>query len=97
VIIDNFNLLGTVGAFRPLEADTPLTVYPNAKLAFSIARQRFKMVAWKSGKISQIRGRFQHSQSLLGLVAETLKREHALAFSNAPCPGVSVAPYHSPP
>jgi len=35
----------------PIEADSPLTIYPNTKLAFSVPNQLFKMIC---GGISEI-------------------------------------------
>ncbi len=59
VVIDDLNIYRTGRSFRPLKAYSPLVVDANAVLAFAIASQGLKAVAWQGRKVLERGRRFQ--------------------------------------
>lgn len=94
MVIDDFNVFGAICSRRPLEADSPLLIDPNAVLAPSVAGQRLKPVAGKAGQVPQTECRFQNSQSLFGLMAEALETGNPFALGKAPSRLIPVVPDH---
>jgi hypothetical protein len=66
VVIDNFNIRRTGGAFWPFEANTPLVVDADAVLAFPAALQGLEPVSRQNGKVAEREGRFEPVQLQTG-------------------------------
>lgn len=96
MVINDLNVFGAVSSLRPLEADAPLLIDPNAVLALPVARQGPQPVAGQPGQIPQVDCRFQNAQSLFGLMAEALKAGNPFAFGKALGFPVPVASDHVP-
>ena len=66
VVIDNFNIRRTEGAFWPFEANTPLIVDTDAVLAFPAALQGLEPVSRQNDKVPESHGRFEPVQLQTG-------------------------------
>src|SRR5690242_5772804 len=73
VIISDLDVERRWGSVRPLEADAPLPVDTNAKLALAVAAQRFEMVAWQQRQAVPRHGVEQDPQAFLRLLFEGLE------------------------
>jgi hypothetical protein len=60
VIVNQFYIVSA--AVLPPEAQSPLTVYPNAPFASAIAKELLEAVAWKRSEIVECRGGIEHAQ-----------------------------------
>jgi hypothetical protein len=72
MIIDDLDIDGTGGTFRPFEANPPLVIDADAVLAVPVAPERFEPIAGQSGKVFQARCGFEPVESEFGLSPETL-------------------------
>ena len=80
MVVDDFHVFGTVGAFWPFETNTPLLVDTDAVLPLAIAAKRFKVVAGNGGKILQGCCRFKNAKAPLGLMAKGVELRDAFRF-----------------
>jgi hypothetical protein len=94
MIVDDFNQAGTDVALAPDETDAPLFVDPDAVLALPVAGQPFKAIAGQSREVSDIPGRVQTLEPVLGLPAERLKSLDALSHGEAFGTRIPVAQDH---
>jgi len=94
MIVDDFNQTGSDVALVPDETDAPLVVDPDAVLAPPVAGQPFKAIAGQSREVSDIPGRVQTLEPVLGLPAEGLKRLYALSHGEAFGTRIPVAQDH---
>lgn len=94
MIVDDFNQAGTDVALVPDKTDAPLVVDPDAVLALPVAGQPFKAIAGQSRKVSDVPGRIQTLEPVLGLPAEGLKRLDALSHGEAFGTRIPVAQDH---
>ena len=72
-------------AVRPLEANSPAIVDPDAVLTCSIANQRLEAVARQHHEGSFVWRGFQEFQSLVGLACERLKLADSVTGSEPSC------------
>jgi hypothetical protein len=94
MIVDDLNQAWTHVALVPDETDAPLVVDPDAVLAPPVAGQPFKAIAGQSREVSDVPGRVQTLEPVLGLPAEGLKRLDALSHGEAFGARVPVAQDH---
>ena len=80
MVVDDFHVFGTVGAFRPFKTNAPLLVDTDAVLPLAIAAKRFKVVAGKGGKILQGCCRLQNAKAPFGLMAKGVELSDVLPF-----------------
>jgi hypothetical protein len=66
VVIHNFSIRRTRGAFRPFEANTPLSFNADAVLALPAALQGLEPVSGQNGKVTEREGRFEPVQLQTG-------------------------------
>jgi hypothetical protein len=52
VIVDDFDVQWSWGALRPLEADPPLIIDPDAPLSLTVSPQSFQPITGKPGEIT---------------------------------------------
>jgi hypothetical protein len=60
MVVDDFDILGS--SLRPLEADAPLVVDPDAPLAGTVALEPFKPVGRRYTKVSDLPGGIDETQ-----------------------------------
>jgi hypothetical protein len=94
MVINNLHVGRTGGAFRPVEADSPLIVDADAVLAFSISSQHFKTVARQHGKISERDGGLQTVQLHARRAFDTGERLDTFADRKIRRPLVPIADDH---
>jgi hypothetical protein len=73
VVVDDFHIRGAFRAPRPLEAETPLLIDPDAELSGAIAFQGFEPVALQEAQIVQTHCRVENLKAPISLVGEALK------------------------
>src|SRR6266508_3495316 len=94
VIVHDFEVDGTLGAFRPLETDPPLIVDADAILTRSISAQRFEPAAGQRGKVAQRGRRLETVQLQLCRPLNSGKCLDAFARRKVPRPLVAVPENH---
>src|SRR4051794_38910801 len=95
VIVDDFHVRRAFRATRPLEADTPLLIDPDAELPSTIAFQRFKPVALQNAKIVERGCRVENFKASISLTCEALKFTNKRARCEARRPFVPIAQDHT--
>jgi hypothetical protein len=95
VVIDDFDVLCAVRAFRPFKANAPLLVDPDAVLALPVTRQGFEAVARKLRQVAQAGCRFKEPEPLFGLAAEPFERGDPLSCGQTFGPLVFETPDHN--
>ena len=59
MIIDDLDIDGTGGTFRPFEANPPLAIDADAVLPLAVAPKRLQTITWRRLKIAQFSGAVQ--------------------------------------
>jgi hypothetical protein len=77
VIIDDFNVVCIPS--QPDEANAELVVDANAVLAFSVAQERFKMVAWGCFEVKEFNGAANDEKLLQSSLAKIRRDASALS------------------
>src|SRR5688500_16250314 len=85
MVINDLDVKRLRMAVRPLEANSPAIVDPDAVLTCSIANQRLKAVARQHHEGSFVWRGFQEFQSLVGLTCERLKLADSVTGSEPSC------------
>jgi hypothetical protein len=80
MIIDDLDIDGTGGTFRPFEANPPLVIDADAVLALAVALERFEPIAGQSGKVFQTRRGFEPVESDFGLSPKAGKLPNVLTI-----------------
>src|SRR5438128_2805650 len=84
MVIDDLAVFRPIGSWRPLEADAPLLVDPDAVLSFSVASEGLEAVTGELCQVPQTGRRFESPEALLGLTPETLESRDPLTLRQAP-------------
>jgi hypothetical protein len=85
VIVDNFNIMRTIGA--PDKTDTPLIVDADAVLALAIALQRLELISWRYAQASQLICRMNLKQLASGNTLDVPEAGDCLASEQSLCIG----------
>ena len=88
MIVNDFNVAWTVGAFRPTKAYAPLLIDADAELVSAIAPQVFQMIARKAAQIGEACRCFQNFEPFSPLALKALKRTDELTVRELLRPSV---------
>jgi hypothetical protein len=73
MVIDDLDVQRTGAKPRPLKANPPLGVYPDAVLPIPVAFERFNAVAWERSEIRKGSSSVEDLQPFVGLSSTSLK------------------------
>jgi hypothetical protein len=81
VIVDDFHIEWSFGSLRPLEANTPPSVDPDAVLSVSISSECLQLIAVQGAEGGEIGRGFQDLESAECLSLDSLKLWNSFAGS----------------
>src|ERR1700720_3213055 len=96
MIVNNLHVRWSQRPGRPLEANPPLIVNPDAVLALAVADQSFEAIARKNGKVPERCGGLQAVELQASGALKSRKSLDAFAGSEISGPAVPIADNHWP-